>query len=296
MFAWYLEDGHTLFGLAKHLQALQAPTPRGSPFWNLATLRGMLTNPTYRGQVYVGCTRARPAQGRRSATQLIGQSGRTHAAVAEAEWMPVAMIPAIVSAEQFARVQAKLAQNRQSARRNNTAHDYLLRALVSCGVCQSACIARTAHPGYAYYVCRGKADPVRTGREHICPARYVPAQQLDELVWHDLCEVLTHPELIAQALERAQGGQWLPHELQVRRENLRKGQMSLSQQVERLTAAYLGEVFPLGEYQRRRRELDQKREALAAQEQLLEAQVDRQAELAGWVSSMEDFCRRVKTV
>jgi site-specific DNA recombinase len=294
MFAWYLEDGHTLFGLAKHLQALAAPTPRGSPFWNLATLRGMLTNPAYKGEVYVGRTRARPVQGRRSATQPIGRADHTHAPVAEADWLPVATIPAIVSAEQFARVQAKLAQNRQCARRNNTAHAYLLRALVSCGVCQSACVARTAPRGYAYYVCRAKADPIRTGREHICPARYVPAHQLDELVWHDLCEVLTHPELLAQALERAHGGQWLPQELQARRETLRQGQVSLTHQVERLTAAYLGEVFSLAEYQRRRRELDQKREALAAQEQLLAAQVDRQAELAGWVSSMEDFCRRVQ--
>ena len=50
----------------------------------------------------------------------------------------------------------------------------------------------------------------------------IPAAQLDELVWQDLCQVLSHPDLITAALERAQGGAWLPQELQARRENLRK--------------------------------------------------------------------------
>jgi site-specific DNA recombinase len=49
----------------------------------------------------------------------------------------------------------------------------------------------------------------------------VPVEQLDELVWQDVCEMLTHLDTIAAALYRAQAGQWLPQELQARRENLR---------------------------------------------------------------------------
>jgi site-specific DNA recombinase len=37
------------------------------------------------------------------------------------DWISVASIPAIVSQEQFERVQDKLTHNRQFARRNNTA-------------------------------------------------------------------------------------------------------------------------------------------------------------------------------
>jgi hypothetical protein len=29
-----------------------------------------------------------------------------------------------------------------------------------------------------------------------CAARYIPAHQLDELVWQDVCQLLTHPEII----------------------------------------------------------------------------------------------------
>ena len=48
-------------------------------------------------------------------------------------------------------------------------------------------------------------------------------------------------------------------------------------------------------YQRRRQELDQKIQALAAQTQQLDAQVDHRAELAGLVTSITAFCQRVRT-
>ena len=49
-------------------------------------------------------------------------------------------------------------------------------------------------------------------REEHCPARFIPVQPLDDLVWQDLCAVLTHPQSIAQALARAQGGHWSSQE------------------------------------------------------------------------------------
>ncbi|MDP8953080.1 MAG: hypothetical protein M3N18_12760, partial [Actinomycetota bacterium] len=120
-----------------------------------------------------------------------------------------------------------------------------------------------------------------------------PAEQLDEIVWKDLCEVLTHPENITDALRRAHGGQWLPQELRARQENLRQGRAALGRQLERLTEAYLGEVIPLVEYQRRRKDLEQRDEALAAQEGQLQTQSRQRMELAGVAGSIEDFCERV---
>jgi len=106
--------------------------------------------------------------------------------------------------------------------------------------------------------------------------------------------VLTHPESIRYALERAHGGHWLPQELQARREVLRRGQTHLQQQIERLTEAYLAGVLGLEELRRRRRDLDQAKEALEAQVRQLEAQVDRQTEIARLSLSIDEFCRRVR--
>jgi site-specific DNA recombinase len=299
IFAMYLEQGASLFGVSRHLEARGIPAPRGGKVWSVATLRGILTNPVYAGKVYAGRTRYRPAKIRRSATHPIGHPHDSAVPLPPEEWIPVASVEAVVSQEQFDLAKEKLSKNKTFARRNNKAHDYLLRALVSCGRCKLCCIARTqtgTNKKYKqrYYVCSGKQKRAQSGLQEKCPSRHAPADQLDELVWKDLCEVLTHPESITDALQRAHGGHWLPQELKARQENLREGRAALGRQLERLTEAYLGEVIPLAEYERRRRDLEQRDEALSGQERQLQAQAQQRTELAGVVGSVEDFCERVR--
>jgi site-specific DNA recombinase len=200
----------------------------------------------------------------------------------------------VVSQAHFDEVQAKLAMNRSFARRNNTAHQYLLRALVSCGCCGLACTARAVNQHNFYYLCNGKGHSTFSHRATCCPARYTPAGQLDTLVWEDLCALLSEPEPLAAALARAHGGAWLPQELLARREVLRRGQTSLHQQIERLTDAYLRAIIPLDEYERRRRDLEQRIQALAGQEEQLRSDAARQQQLAGVAASVEAFRARVQ--
>ena len=277
MFAWYGEEGRSLYGLAQKLLSDAIPPPRVKGRWNVTTLRGILTNPVYTGEVFAGRIQTAPRR-----------------LQAREEWIPVASIPTIVSQESFDRVQAKLAQNRQFARRNNTAHPYLLRALVSCGVCGLSCLGRCLPAGHRYYCCRGKLSPVNSHRDTPCPSRFNPASQVEALVWEDLRQLLTDPEAIRHALERAHGGHWLPQELRARRETLRRGQVSVAQQIERLTEVYLAGVVGLDEYRRRRGDLEQRQQALAAQEQQLAAQTERQADIARLGLSLEEFSRRIR--
>jgi site-specific DNA recombinase len=301
IFAMYLEQGESLFGVSRHLQERGIPAPRGGKVWRVATLRGILTNPVYAGRVYASRTRYRPARIRRSATHPIGHPHDSGVSLAPEEWIPVAEVPAEVSQEQFDLVREKLSKNKSFARRNNKAHEYLLRALVSCGICMLCSIARTQtgrklnDRKQRYYVCSGKFKQAQSGLQEKCPSRYAPADQLDELVWKDLCEVLTHPESVTGALQRAHGGQWLPQELKIRQENLRQGRAALGRQLERLTEAYLGEVIPLAEYRRRREDLEGKDEALASQQEQLRARSEQHMELAGIAGSVEDFCERVRS-
>ena len=238
----------------------------------MATIRGILTNPAYTGQVYPGRMRYRSHSIRRSATHPIGRPHDSGTLVPPAEWILVATVPVIVTQAQFDLVQSKLAKNKSFARRHNTAHPYLLRALVSCGHCRRACIGRTlVYSPYSYYLCSGKFKAAAEGREP-CPSRFAPAGQLDDPVWQDLCEVLLHPTELTQALERSHAGHWLPQELQACHENLRKARLSLSQQLDRLTEAYLHNIIPLPEYERRRRELEQRDQSLVEQAAQLSAQ------------------------
>ncbi|PYS79887.1 MAG: preprotein translocase subunit TatB [Acidobacteria bacterium] len=293
IFAWYLEDGASLSSIVNRLFAHGVASPSGRARWRHTTVRFLLRNPAYTGVLYAARTRTRRARARRSALEPVGkrdEGGRTLRS--REEWVRVGTIPALVTPEQYEFVQQKLARNRQFAARNNTTHDYLLRALVSCGFCGLAATGRTAGVGYPYYVCAGKrADGAGGGGR--CRSRLTPAGKLDELVWADLCELIRQPQLIALELERAWGGSWLPAELTARRESLRKARVGLQQQVERLTEAYLGGVLDLGEYERRRREIEGRAEAFASQERELVQQVGRRHELAGMVEGVEDYCRRV---
>jgi site-specific DNA recombinase len=187
IFAAYLKDGVGLMSLAKKLHEQQILSPTGKSRWGIASLRGILTNPAYTGQVYAGRMRYHPPKIRRSATHPIGRPHDSATLAPQEEWIPVAKIPTIVSQEQFDLVQAKLAKNRSFASRHNTVHQYLLRALVSCGICQLSCYARTVFgKPYGYYICTGKDDEIQARHVTRCPSRFIPSQQLDELVWRPL--------------------------------------------------------------------------------------------------------------
>ncbi len=294
MFAWYAEEAHSFCSLARLLERRGIRTSTGLARWNLASIRALLTNPAYAGRVYGNRWHRRGTLERRSATAPRKHSAMSRVDAPREDWILVAEIPPLVSQEQFDRVQARLASNRRFAQRNNKAHPYLLRGLVSCGLCGLACLARATVHGHRYYSCTGKLPALFSHREQKCPSRLSPAERLDELVWADLCELLSHPEQVSQALARAHGGQWLPQELQARQQGLRRGQAGLGQQLERLTEAYLAGVVLLDEYRRRRSDLERRQQQLEEQARQLEAQADRQKELAKLSNSIGEFCERVR--
>jgi site-specific DNA recombinase len=121
----YMQDSHSLLGLVQHLSETGVPAPTGKPHWGVAAVRGMLTNPTSTGQIYVGRMRDRPPQVRRSATHPIGHPRQTGIPVAPQAWVPAATVPPVITEEQFQLAQATLATNQSFARRHHTVEPYL---------------------------------------------------------------------------------------------------------------------------------------------------------------------------
>jgi site-specific DNA recombinase len=114
------------------------------------------------------------------------------------------------------------------------------------------------------------------------------------VVWQDLCEVLTHPEHIEAALQRAHGSEWLPQELKARLLGVKKAIAQNERQNRRLLEAYLGGVLELAEFERKRKELKGRSDALLAQKRQLEATARKRIELCGISDSIEKFCEQVK--
>jgi site-specific DNA recombinase len=293
MFAWYSEPQTpvSLYGVAKRLSDAQIPTPTGKPRWHVASVRGLLRSPAYAGTAYSGRTRPASARRRKSALQPVGP-GASHQPAPPEEWITIP-VPAIVSQETFEAAQARLDRKTQFARHNNTAHDYLLRGLVSCGQCELACTGRTLPPGSHYYVCRGRTDALRAAQGERCTARYAPARPLDDVVWQDLCRILTDPALVTHELQRAQGGEWLPHALQARRRTIQQALAQLARQQARLLEVYLADIISRDEFERKRQEVTPTQHGLTQQWRQLEAQAQQQVDVAALARGIEAFCPRV---
>jgi site-specific DNA recombinase len=278
MFAWYLEPGVTLHTVALRLTQAEIVTATGKPRWNVASVRGMLQNPAYTGTAYVNRARVVPAMQRKSALLPVGP-GHSYRWRPREEWIPVP-VPALVPQDVFDRVQEKLSHNQQGARRHNTHYQYLLRALVSCGACRLGTTARTGPTELSYYVCHGRSNGLRGVQGQRCTARYIPAHTLDELVWQDLCMVLTEPEHLTAALQRAHGGQWLPQELQARQTTVAHALSQLDSSEQRLLDAYLAGVVDLVTFQRKQEELRRRQESLHIQRRQLDASAHQQIALS----------------
>ena len=285
IFAWYLEDGGTIRHVAARLTADGIATPTGRSCWNGASVRGILQNPTYTGTAYGNRTQTVPSCRRQSALRPMGP-GQSQRPRPREEWIPLS-VPGIITQEVFDQVQEKIARNPRLAARHNTRQAYLLRALVSCGQCHWTAVARFAHHGYPYYTCRGR-------KEERCTAPYIPAGALDELVWQDLCRVLSDPARIAAALTRARGGAWLPQDIQARQRRTQQARAQVQRQQQRLLDAYLAGVVPLAELDRKRQDLLRREESLEAEQRQLEAIARRHLDLQALATSIEAFCAQVR--
>lgn len=295
MFNWYLEADVTIYQVAKRLIDKGLLTPEGKKRWSTSTVRRILRNTAYIGTTYANQTQTVQPKRRRSALQAPVARGETQILRPEKDWIPIS-VPAIVDQDIFDQVQQKLSYNRQASSRNNKSYQYLLRGLVSCGLCRLSAHARTVHVKYHYYVCRGHNKSLQFAPEDRCTARFIPVKQLDELVWKDLCDVLTHPEMIKHALERAHGRHWIPQELQTRIERLVKAERQTERQQKRLLEAYLQEIIELKEFERKRIELEKKQDVLKAEKIQLEATSLEHIEISALATSIEAFCHTIQPV
>ncbi len=293
IFAWYTdpETPVSLHWVVKQLTEQQIPTPRGGKRWNPSTIRGILRSPTYIGTAYSGRTRPVPARQRKSALLPVGRGESIQPTLPD-EWIAVS-VPAIIGQEIFDAAQARLEKNQNMARRNNKSHKYLLRGLVSCGQCRLSSTGRSQGK-YHYYKCRGRTDVHRAAKGERCIARYAPSQQLDELVWQNLCRIVADPDLITHELERAQAGEWLPQALQAKRNTVRQALARLERQQERLLEVYLAEIIMRDEFERKRQELARTHNGLQQQLRQLEHKARKQIETLTLANNIQEFCQRIQ--
>ncbi len=288
VFAWYVEDGLTLHAIARRLTVAGTPTATGRPNWGPTSVGGILRNTSYRGVAYGNREQHVPARRRYPLSGRVARpSGGVSARARPADAWIAVPVPALVTPELFAAAQERLARNRAWSPRN-TQGEYLLRRLVSCRRCGRAeCVSNNGR--YAYYRCLPRAGD-SAGEHHArCQEQSVPTAALDAVVWADLCQVLSDPVVLAEAVRRAQAG-WLNDDARpARQHDLRQRRATLERQRQRLIDAYAAEAVTLEELQARVQALEGRLTDLTWDEQQLATSVEQQAQIAVLATQMETF-------
>jgi len=249
IFTWYIEEGLTLYGIAQRLIARGIPTPTGRQYWNPSSVRKILTNSTYQGTAYANQKQAVPAKRRHPliGREPRGEGGESYRLRPADEWIGVP-VPAVIDAQRFAQAQQRLQRNQHWSMRN-THGEYLLRRLLSCRWCGLAMNVWN-NGRYAYYRCRGMDVLANRGRREPCHARQIPTARIDALVWEDVCQVLSEPAVLQDAVQRFRDGWLSGSEWEAHQRDLRRRQAQIERRIERLVDAYQAEALTLEELQR----------------------------------------------
>lgn len=167
------------------------------------------------------------------------------------EWI-IVPVPAIVSQEDWEQANQIVANNKG---RRKPKHPFLLTGLVICATCGYQYIGRRKNErrGKKTYVltsyrCAGRASRVKAVREEIdCDQKQISMRILDAAVWTAIYEVLLHPEIMIEALEREYHGE-ANNQLRAQIDFLERQMKEVKQEDEKMYKAYLMDAFDADEY------------------------------------------------
>ncbi len=168
--------GEKLLSIARDLNQRGVPTkatiisknPDDRKLWHTLTIRRMIRNSAYTGNTYFGDT-------------LLPD-----------------VTPAIVSEDVFNAANAQL--DKPKIRTGQSKHEYLLRNHAFCAICGRPLVGHCLNKKYRYYQC-SNARPYETNRQ-ICRAKYIRADDLEDVAWEKTQWVLSDPSIILAEIQR----------------------------------------------------------------------------------------------
>src|SRR6266436_2622605 len=298
VFALYTVEGLSIRAIVGRLNAENIPTRSQKAQWIHATVWGLLRNSAYQGRACFGKTTPAPP------TQRLNRISRRNGPYARRsplkqkrprqEWIEIA-VPALVSKQTFELAQARLELNKKLSARH-TKEPSVLQGILVCAQCGYAlCRVSTRAPGqirYCYYRCLGSDHRRPEGRT--CTARPVRVDQLDQLVWEHVWELLNHPELIRDEIERRLQERRHSSPVEQRQEKLSKEVARIEQQTDKLIDVYQEGLINLEDLRSRVPELKKRQLALEKELESLNLQAVEQSRLVEMNVSMERFMGQLR--
>lgn len=195
-----LDEGLGLQAIASRLNRDKVPPPRGAK-WYVSMVGRILTKETYYGEFHNFKWRTVTVEGRTPSGKR-----RTRHLLRPREERSIVRVPAIVTREQFEKVQEIRRQNGLKTRRGRK-HQYLLTGCLRCGICGRS-YSSEPHPSGLRYRCIGTRKQMAST---LCTNRSWPVHSnsrtpgLDTVVWEEVAERLKDPSLIRKELSRRPG-------------------------------------------------------------------------------------------
>ena len=273
MFRWARDEELSVLGIAKRLNQLGVHPPHAA-LWGTTTVWRMLTNPVYAGHAYYGKRevveprKPKPGAYRKALKSSTARRPRD-------QWLEQT-VPAIVDDVLAKQVCEGMARRCRLASRN-VKHDYLLRALVTCGHCGLRMSAsRTDVQGakyrYFYYSCRGHKQPEETCRTTRCKAPGIRAELLDAAAWDALVSWIKSPEILREQVSAWKDSRQSHAERAQDVRRVDKTLRHLDSQIARLVDAYQVGAVTVDELKARRERLSTLRDAAHVRQQQLRAE------------------------
>jgi site-specific DNA recombinase len=297
LYRWLIEEQMTIRQILKRLNATSWHPRCGSRPWSTSAVHHLLAESVYRGVAYVNRYRYLPPKKPRMPYQPRTENTCRHTRPRE-EWIAVS-VPALIDQATYDRAQVQLARNARLSFRHNTKYSYLLRCLLSCGLCGLAMFGRThkATPAQAVrrsYLCHGK-DCILSAREQACPRRAIKAEELEWAVWTHVTQLLSDPrQLLAQFRQMAALTGAGDEKEQAEMQQLAARIERLGREESRLLDAYQGEVITLSELAQRRQHLAQRRQALIEQQEQQVRLRQQQLHAQEVLDDLTAFCARIR--
>ncbi len=296
VFALYTVEGLSIRAIVRTLNTQNIPTRLKKARWIHVTVWGMLRNSAYQGRAFFGKTQpALPQRANRISRQKgpYAKRGPAKKNRPREEWIEIP-VPALVSQETFALAQERLNLNKKFSARA-TKYPSVLQGILVCAQCGYALyrVSTSMHRGrLQYYRCLG-SDRRRPGGR-VCKLRPIRVEQLDQLVWDQLWQLLNQPELIHDEIERRLQEHRDSSPLEQRKEKVSKEVLRIEQQTDKLIDAYQEGLMDLGDLRYRVPELKRRQLALKNELESLNLQTVEQSRLAEMKVSMERFTQELK--
>ena len=303
VFEWYIYgDEHgkhlSIYKILTRLIDMGIPTrgdkeqhvakKREAGVWSDAMIRHILKNETYTGVWHYGKTKM-ISDGNEYLRKQKPKCGLgKQVPRPREEWVEVP-VPVIISSEDFQKVQKRLMQNIEQAKRN-TKKEYLMARRLRCAKCGYTFVGMTRREKHRYYRCNGAW---RTPK--VCDTPHYRVDDVDNTIWGWLEHMLLDPKNLAEGLqsmreETIRSNQTLIDRLEI----IEKRIVETEQQLGKLLDLYISDSFPKEMLQERKARLEETLAKLRSEQGDISGHLQTSLISDEQIAGIEAFCAQLR--